>query len=44
MNRILVIDDDRELCALICRSVLREENRGRLLLFRPDRAGKAEGE
>lgn len=25
MNRILVIDDDRELCALICRSVLREE-------------------
>ncbi len=25
MNRILVIDDDRELCALICRTVLREE-------------------
>ena len=31
MNKVLVIDDDKELCALIKRSVLTEIYRSRLL-------------
>ena len=43
MNRILVIDDDKELCALIQRCILTEKHRGRLLRQRQRGSGKVKG-